>query len=173
MAVRFPGFQTHHFRISYWVFALLVGCFGFSAGSAEAAQIEVEELSDIDFGDVPPSVGELTAENTFCVALVDRGNYQIRAFGNAPNGAFVLLGADGLVSRGIAYRVFVNERGGGRGAELAPGVPLGGLRSRARLPNGRCSQPQPRITVSIPAGEIGAASSGSYRGSLALTVAPE
>ena len=170
MVVRFT---YSHIRSRVILAALLVGCTGLHAYVAQAAEIEVEELSDIDFGDVPPSVGELTAQNQFCVALADRGNYQIRAFGNAPNGAFVLLGVDGLVRRGIAYRVFVNERGGGRGVELAPGVPLGGLRSRARLPNERCPQPQPSITVSISAEEIGAASTGSYRGSLGLTVAPE
>lgn len=141
--------------------------------TALAAEIEVDELSDFDFGQVPPSAGELTAEDTFCVALLERGSYQITAVTDAPGGEFVLLGVDGVLGRGVAYRVFVNERGGGRGDELMPGVPLTGLRSRARLPNGRCPRPLPRITVTISAGALGRAPPGVYRGALGLTVSPE
>ena len=140
---------------------------------AFAAEIEVDELSDIDFGEVPPSVGELRSQTDFCVALSERGNYQISAFTSAPGGAFVLLGADNSVERGVAFEVFVNERGGGRGVQLFPGVPLTGLRSRERLPNGSCPRPQPQISVTIRRSELSRAKSGFYRGSLGLTVAPE
>ena len=138
-----------------------------------AAEIVVDELSDFDFGEVPPSAGELSAESAFCVALSDRGNYQISALTSAARGEFLLQGVDGSVSRGIGYRVFVSESGSGLGTELMPGLPLSGLRSGARLPDGSCPRPLPRITVIITAEQLGQAPPGAYRGILGFTVAPE
>lgn len=163
-------------RIHVLIFGLMVvasSMLFWCASISLAAEIELEALSDIDFGEVPPSIGDLMSQTSFCVALSERGNYQISAFTNAPGSRFVLLGADQVVAHGVAFEVFVSESGGGRGAQLLPGVPITGLRSRERLPNGDCRRPQPQITVTIRGGELSNARPGIYRGSLGLTVAPE
>lgn len=143
----------------------------FTSARLFAAEISIVSLQDLDFGQVPPTVGTLRSRTAFCVALEPRGRYRIIASGDGAAGGFALQGASGVAQ--LAYRVFVTERGRGRGTEVQANVPLTGLRGKESGNNGRCRPPLGSIFVQIDAAELQQARPDRYRGVLSMTVVPE
>ncbi len=143
---------------------------GTSARAAEA-QVQITELSDLDFGVVPPTVGTLTAESDLCVPMAPRSRYSLIGFGTGSGGAFSLVDSGNGV-HSIDYQVRINDRGRSAGDELFAGTPMTGLRASNFLPNGRCN-PRGQIRIIIDGAEIGSAAPGNYNGTLTLTVVPE
>lgn len=139
--------------------------------TAKAADIQVKDLNDVDFGQVPPTAGTLRANSDFCVAMRPRGRYSLIGFGNGSDGAFSLVDS-GNGAHSIDYRVRISDRGRNAGQELFKGTPLTGLRASQFRNNGRCN-PRGRIRVIVDGAELQRAAPGSYNGTLTLTVVPE
>lgn len=139
--------------------------------SVGAAEVQITQLADIDFGRVPPTVSEVRSAANFCVALEPQGRFNIIATGDGPGGSFLLQQSGGVGA--ISYTVTVSDRGRGRGRLVQAGVPLGGLRALSPRPNGACSQPFGTVTAMIDGRALRAARPGFYRGTLNLLVAPE
>lgn len=136
-----------------------------------AAEIQIRDLEDINFGLVPATIGDLDAGTSYCVAMAPRGRYSLLGTGDGPGGTFVLI-ETGTGLHTIAYSVRIADRGGRRGRLLRPNIPLSNLRASRQRNNGRCN-PQGTIQVLIEGGSIAAALPGSYLGTLSLTVVPE
>ncbi len=137
---------------------------------ALAAEIAIDNLADLDFGVVPPTVGTLRSRTAFCVSLAPGGRYQVQATGDGPGGAFTLQGSAGAHT--LSYRVFVATRGRGRGQEVQPGAPLTGIQGKEPRA-GVCRPPLGSIHVQIDDAELQQAQADRYRGTLSMTVAPE
>lgn len=138
-----------------------------------ASEIQIEQLSDLEFGQIPPTSGTQTRTATFCVALDVNGSYRVTGVGSGPGGAFTLQNSSSYAAQGIAYQVFVNDRNRRLGRSLEPSVPLQGLRGKRIRRNQRCPRPRGRVSVRIPAAELQSAQPGRYRGTLSLLVVPE
>jgi|GEM_PF-1487715 len=138
---------------------------------SSAADIQLGQLRDINFGAVPPTVGDLRGESPFCVSMQPRARYSLIGEGSGPQGSFRLTDA-GNKAKTVEYRITVTDRGRRRGRTLRPGQPLSNLRASRVRPNNRC-QPAGLIRVTVPAASIAAASPGRYAGTLSLTVVPE
>jgi len=136
-----------------------------------AADIQIVDLSDIDFGVVPPTAGSLTADTEFCVALDPRGRYSLIGRGSGPAGNFQLIErGTGVFS--IDYNVLVSDRGRNFTDLLIAGVPLSNQRGGRFLNNGRCL-PSSHLRVVVPSGQLQSAAPGRYEGTLSLMVVPE
>lgn len=133
-----------------------------------AATIIVEELKDIDFGEVSPTTGSQRKRIRVCVTSDPAGPFQITGLGSGNNGNFEL--SSGL-PEGIAFNVRVLQVRG-QPKNLRPGVPVSGLQARERSADGRCLGPV-MIVTEIDSADLEAAPGGSYSGLLILTVAPE
>ncbi len=131
--------------------------------------IRVSDLSDIEFGAVPPTAGRLVRRMDFCVSLSEPGRYSVTALGSGAGYAFEL--SDGLSP--LPLEVLYSDRPGRRGVSLVPGVAETGLRGRKRKRRSDCRRPTASIEVAVRAADLAAASAGRYRGVLTLTVAPE
>ena len=138
---------------------------------AYAADVQITDLNDVDFGVVPPTVGTLRADSDLCVSMQPRGRYSLVGFGNGTGGAFSLVDSGNGVHT-LDYGVRINDRGNRRGRRLVAGVPLTNLRASRFSNNGRCN-PRGRIRVIINGADIQAARPGQYNGTLTLTVVPE
>ncbi len=141
--------------------------------ASAATEITIEELSDIQFGQIPPTAGTQTRTATFCVALDENGRYLVTGVGSGAGGAFTLQNSSSYSVAGLSYQVFINDRGRGLGRRLSPSVPLVGLRGKRMRPNGRCPRPPARVSVRITAAQLATARPGRYRGTLNLLVVPE
>lgn len=138
-----------------------------------ASEIIIEELSDIQFGQVSPTSGTQTRTATFCVALDVNGRYRVTGLGSGPGGAFTLQNSSSYTVAGLSYQVYVNDRGNRLGRQIQPSVPLLGLRGKRTNPNQRCPRPPGHVSVRITAADLAAAKPGQYRGTLSLLVVPE
>lgn len=138
-----------------------------------ASEITIDELTDIQFGQIPPTSGTQTRTAEFCVALDVNGRYRITAVGSGASGDFTLQNSSNFAIAGLSYDVFANDRGGGLGRQLRPSVPLVGLRGKRTRPNQRCPRPLARVSVRITSESLAAARPGRYRGTLNLMVVPE
>lgn len=138
-----------------------------------ASEITIEELSDIRFGQIPPTSGTQTRTATFCVALDVNGRYRVTGTGSGVGGAFTLQNSSNFSLAGLSYQAFVNDRGRRLGRQLQPSVPLLGLRGKRTRRNQRCPRPRARVSVRISAEDLVSAKPGRYRGTLNLLVVPE
>ncbi len=153
------------------VFAFTQGCAAITSIGAEAADVQISDLNDLDFGAVPPTIGTLSANSDLCVPMAPRGRYSLVGFGNGSGGAFSLVDSGNGVHQ-IDYSVRISDRGQGRAQELNAGVPLTELRASRFLNNNRCN-PRGNIEVIINGTDISGAPPGNYTGTLTLTVVPE
>lgn len=140
-----------------------------AAASAVAVDIRISDLSDLDFGSIPPTAGPLTNTMDFCVSLSENGRYNVVARGSGPGDAFVLR--NGFWD--LPYTLRYSDKPGRRGEELTPGLPLGGLKAKRRQPGQDCRRPAATIEVTISSASLESARSGRYNGVLRLTVSPE
>lgn len=138
-----------------------------------ATEITIEELSDIQFGQIPPTAGTQTRTATFCVALDENGRYRVTGLGSGAGGAFTLQNSENYAIAGLSYQVFVSDRGRRLGRRLQPSVPLAGLRGKRVRRNGQCPRPPARLSIRIAAAQLATAKPGRYRGTLNLLVVPE
>lgn len=136
-----------------------------------AADIQIVDLSDIDFGVVPPTAGDLSADSEYCVAMDPRGRYSLIGLGSGPGGGFQLI-ERGTGAFGINYNVEVSDRGRRFSDVLQPGIALGNQRASQLLNNGRC-QPSSRLRIVISSNQLAGAVPGRYQGTLSLLVVPE
>lgn len=144
------------------------------ATAAQAAsEIIIEELSDIEFGQMSPTSGTQTRTATFCVALDVNGRYRITGVGSGSGGDFTLQNSSNYAVAGLAYQVFINDRGQQLGDQLQPSVPLVGLRGKRATGNQPCPNPPARVSIRIAAEALASARAGRYRGTLNLLVVPE
>lgn len=138
---------------------------------AQSADIQLRDLEDLDFGSVPPTAGNLSAETRFCVPMQPRGRYSLVATGDGQAGQFTLFEA-GNSAHSIDYSVLISDRNRRSGRRVRPGVPLNNLRASRFNRNGRCN-PRARLQVSVRGGQLESAAPGRYEGTLSLTVVPE
>lgn len=138
-----------------------------------ASEIVIEELSDIQFGQIPPTSGTQIRTATFCVALDVNGRYRITGVGSGRGGDFTLQNSSNYAISGLGYQVFINDRGRRLGRRLQPSVPLVGLRGKRTRRNRRCPRPPARVSIRVTAGALASAKPGRYRGTLNLLVVPE
>jgi len=130
------------------------------------AQIIISGLQPFNLGSWTIGSGDITANQNICVNLDPQGPFSVVADGDSQSGEFVLVG----VFDSIAYQLYFNDSAGLNGrTELAPGVPLTGLRGR-RFP---CNQPRANLSLVIPEANLTAASDGSYSTTISLLVSPE
>ena len=145
---------------------------------ANAAEMIVTNLSDIEFGDVSTGITRAVQRMEFCVAMNPAGPYRLTANGASANGKFVLQNPQSGAFRGVEIELRARTgrgRGGGRGArgrQLLPGVATPGFRARP-LRRGQCRRPFTQITVTIDKASLASAPQGRYSGRLFLTVSPE
>ena len=156
-------------RLASFVLGYLVA--GSIALPTRAADIQIRDLNDINFGEVPATVGTLEGDSSVCVAMRPRGRYSLRGFGSGTNGAFSMVDLGNGVHT-LDYSVFFSHNSRGRGQQLTPGQRLRRLRASRFRNNGRCN-PRGRIRVVVDGQDIQAAHPGSYGGTLTLTVEPE
>ena len=131
--------------------------------------IRISDLSDIDFGSVPPTAGQLVTRMDFCVSMSENGRYNVIARGSGTGDAFAMHNG----AWELPYTLRYTDKPGRRGRELTPGLPLGGLRAKKRPPGQDCRRPSASIGITLSAASLEAAGSGQYRGVLTLTVSPE
>ena len=138
---------------------------------SRAADIQIVDLSDIDFGVVPPTAGDLTASTEFCVAMDPRGRYSLVGRGSGPAGDFRLT-ERGTGAYSIDYVVQVSDRGRRFADVLQPGTPLTNQRASQLTTNNRC-QPPARLRIQVSSNQLQSAVPGHYEGTLSLLVVPE
>ncbi len=136
---------------------------------AVAMDIRISDLSDIDFGAVPPTAGQLVRRMDFCVSLSEPGRYSVTALGTGRGYAFELSNGHSPLPVEVRY----SDRPGRRGVSLVPGVPETGLKGRKRKRRSDCNRPTASIEVVVEAADLIAAPAGRYGGVLTLTVSPE
>lgn len=134
-----------------------------------AANIQISELSDLDFGRVSPTGGSLSQYVTLCISMDTRDNYDLTAYGLGVAGAFEL---DGVIAT-LPFRAFYSDRRNRRGRELRSGEPLLDLRSRGPLYRGGCRRRNARLTIMMDNAQLQTMPSGRYRGTLTLMVSPQ
>lgn len=134
-----------------------------------AADIRISDLTDIDFGIVPPTAGQLVSTMDFCVSLDMNGQYGVVARGTGVARAFTLNNG---VSN-LPYALRYSDNPGQPGTLMTPGFPEWGFRAKKRKKNEDCNKPSASIEVTIEAADLQAASAGQYFGQLVLTVTPE
>ncbi len=139
------------------------------AASAAAVDIRISDLSDIDFGSVPPTAGPLINRMDFCVSMSENGRYNVIARGSGTADAFAIRNGFQELPLTVRY----TDKPGRPGAQLTPGMPLGGLRAKKRRPGQDCRRPSASIEVELSAASLEAAGPGQYDGVLTLTVSPE
>lgn len=169
--------QRQHFRrkslvrLCTLLAAALAGMICLSPGFAADAQIQIRDLDDIDFGAVPPTIGDVRADASFCVAMAPRGRYSLIGRGDGPSGTFALT-ETGTEVHHINYIVRISDLGRRFGRVLRPGVAMNNLRASRQRQNGNC-RPEARIRIVVRGSQIAAAYPGRYEGTLSLTVVPE
>lgn len=146
-------------------------CSLFIAAPLHAADIQIVDLNDIDFGAVPPTVGDLTAATEFCVPMDPRGSYSLVGRGSGPAGSFALT-ERGTGAHHIQYSVQVADRGRRFDDVLQSGIPLNNQRASRLNNNGSC-QPPSRLRILISSEQLQSAAPGRYEGTISLLVAPE
>ncbi len=144
-------------------------CLPAIALSSFAANIQISELSDIDFGRVSPTGGTLSQSVTLCISMDTRDNYDLTAFGLGLAGAFELDG--GIAS--LPFRVFFSDRRNRRGREVRSGEPVRDLRGKGPLYRGGCRRRNSRLTVVMDNAQLQTMPSGRYQGTLTLMVSPQ
>ncbi|MFK8032053.1 MAG: hypothetical protein AB8G18_17615 [Gammaproteobacteria bacterium] len=139
------------------------------SANSSAQQIQITELSDIDFGQALPTGGKLRADIQFCVVLDQNTTYQILAYGEEVDGEFALRSGPYRLPYLVRYTDTRRPRGFRR---LFPGQPLTGLKVRGNS-NGFCRRANAALRVVLPANDLRQAPSGSYQATLTLMVSPE
>ncbi len=134
-----------------------------------AANIQISELSDIDFGRVSPTGGTLSQSITLCISMDSRDGYDLTAWGAGLGGAFEL---DGGIAA-LPFRIFFSDRRNRRGREVRSGEPLRDLSTKGPLYRGGCRQRNSRLTISMDDTQLQTMPSGRYRGTLTLMVSPQ
>lgn len=137
--------------------------------SAQATDIIITDLQDIDFGAVSPTAGALITQIDFCVGLDRPGRYEVVARGSGDADQFVL--SNGF--HDLRYQVRFSDRPHRPGIELTPGVAQMNLRGKKRKPRQNCNRPTASVQITIDAMQLQAAGAGNYQGTLVLTVTPQ
>jgi len=163
-----PVAATARFVLLAFILVLLSSL---ATQAIRAADVQIADLTNIDFGAVPPTVGELRADTTFCVAMEPRGRYSLIGRGSGPAGDFQLIERGNGV-HSIDYQVQVSDRGRRFRDVLQPGISLANQRASGLLGNGRC-QTQARLRVVVSGNQMQSAAPGRYQGTLSLLVVPE
>ena len=136
-----------------------------------AATLQITQLRDINFGNVPTDVNRVRERMRFCVSSTPAGPFQLTAFTDSAQG--FILRNPGHPNANIGFRLFVGNNPNRRGRELKPGVPRSNLQARTPRPDGSCRPPYTHLTLVLNPQDIKSAASGNYRTQLRLTVAPE
>lgn len=139
--------------------------------SAQAQRARINKLTDVAFGTIANFTIDQTRSQSICVFTTPLGTrYRITATGSGAGGAFTLASA----SRTMAYEVqWAATAGQTVGTALTAGVALTNLTTAATR-SGCTTGPATSaslITI-LRVAAIGAATAGTYSGTLTLLVAP-
>ena len=138
--------------------------------ASHAATILITDFADVDFGELPPTTGEVTQRLRICVSSRPPGPYQITALGLNATGSFALINETPQM---IPFTVYAARRRNRLGRELLPGVPAQGFSARRLRRNGNCRPPWLWLTIVVEEDALDQVPGGRYWGTLQLTVAPE
>ena len=138
---------------------------------AQAAQLQITQLEDIDLGAVAPDAQNVRAQIRFCVISDPTGPFQITAYGSGSGGAFEMNHPSS--DHTIAYDVYVQRSFGLFGRQLQPGVPNTVRFARSPGPDGQCRPPYFQLLIDVNENTLQSAPGGSYQSILQLTVGPE
>jgi hypothetical protein len=138
--------------------------------SPTSAKVRISSLTDVNFGTIANLQSDAIQSQSVCL-YAQSNQYNIRADGSGAGGSFNL--SSGAAS--LPYEVRWNSQAGqANGTALSPGTVLGGLTTNAQ--NQNCASGPPTtasLIVILPATALGAATQGSYSGTLTLIVAEE
>jgi hypothetical protein len=139
---------------------------------AMAQKARLSDLSDIAFGAISNlSVDVSQAQSVCAFTQSATSGYNVIATGSGSGGAFTLSAG----TNQLAYDVqWASASAQSSGISLASGVPLSGLTSAATQQtcnSGPASSAS--LIVILRAAQLGAATAGSYSGTLSLMIAPE
>jgi len=152
----------------FWCLLILLLCLLLSA--VANAAIRIYGLDDFRLGRWVLGAGSLRANANLCVSVRPSGPYQITAYGQGANNAFVLSN----VGDNLPYRMFYNDLPRPNGAqELIAGQALSGLRGRNRGNQQRCNRPNANISIFISDSDLAQISAGRYSGTIVIVVGPE
>lgn len=153
-----------------WPIALMGACL--DACPVQAAdKARITGLTDINFGTIAGTGDQSVSQSLCAFANSNLGGYSVVALGSGGGGAFELSSASAALSYEVLWADAAGQTGG---SQLVPGVASTGFVSDAR--HQACNtgpSASASLTIVIRGVELDAASSGSYTGTLLLTIAPE
>ena len=147
-----------------------VCCLFLALANLASADILIAKLDDIVIATSPGRTNDLRVVERLCVASNPVGPFSLQVIGSGIDGAFALQ--NGPIE--LPYELSLRDRRSGGGfRELQPNVPLEGLLARRLRNNQGCRGNPTRLRLIMRKEILNGAVSGSYQGSLQLTVIPE
>lgn len=149
--------------------ACAIALCGFPA-SAQSNNVRITGLADVAFGSL--AGGDAISAQSLCAfSSTSTNGYRVTASGSGPSGAFTL--ANGGSS--LAYEVQWNKlTGRTTGSSLSPNIPLTGQTSAATQQQCKSGPATSASLILIVRGTAsGAATVGTYSGTLTLILGPE
>jgi hypothetical protein len=144
-----------------------------SAEPVRAQEARIGGLADVNFGTIPGIADQSKSQNVVVCSYRNKPQglgYSVIASGTGSGGAFILSAGAGTLPYDVQWADSASQTGG---RMLQAGVPASGFSNAA---NGFDCLAQPdsaSLTVTIRAADLAAAQSGTYTGSLQLTIVPE
>ena len=139
---------------------------------AVAQKARLGDLNDIAFGAISNLSADVAQAQSVCAFSQSATNgYNVSATGSGPGGAFTLSAGAAQLDYDVQWAAAPAQTSG---TALAPGGVLSGLTSTASQQtcnSGPASSAS--LIVILRAAQLGAATAGSYTGTLSLTIAPE
>ncbi|MFC4296151.1 hypothetical protein ACFO0A_13910 [Novosphingobium tardum] len=136
---------------------------------ASAQKVRITGLADLAFGSINNFSADASIAQDVCVYSQASG-YLVTATGAGPGGAFEL--ASGSLRLPVEVQ-WSDSPGQTIGTALSPGVPLAGPSSAATQQTCNAGPlTSASLIVLLRAAALGAATSGSYSGTLTLIIAP-
>lgn len=138
---------------------------------SSAQSVQISNLTDIAFGAISSLDADLSQSQTVCAyASGLPARYSIIARGSGAGNAFTLQNGAATLPYEVQWNASAGQTSG---TALSAGAPLSGQISGALLPT--CTlglTPSGSLTVILRAAQLSAARSGSYTGTLSLTISP-
>lgn len=148
----------------------LAPAFLLAPGMAFAGEkVRIGQLNDLAFGILPTvSVDQIASDNLCVYSTSATHGYRVTVTGNGPTAAFVMTSGNDQLPFDVQWAF---SSGQTTGTSLTPGVALAGTTSNDSDQNCSLSRSASLIAV-VRATDNGAATAGTYSGSLTILVAP-
>lgn len=139
--------------------------------AAQNNKVRITGLADFDFGTIANFSADRSIARGACVYSSANGTYSIRASGSGSAGDFQLAGPAATLNYEVQWADRASQASG---STLRPNIAVAGLSTNAR--NQQCTSgptSSASLIIVLRAGELQAALTGSYTGTLTLIIGAE